>query len=187
MLRLLLLLLILLPFTSTPQNLVVNPGFEVLKPKATHRACVYTSQETQFTENVQGWNTFLGSTPDFIIIPDDSTDCIYPRPYQGNKMAGIILYHPSADSGYDYDYHEFIQGSLKSPLVPGQHYRIEIWIQQGNKTAIDHLNSLFSKKALVHPGACNNLGIMFQTRAENPKMSFRKIIKDFNLKATYQF
>lgn len=180
---------LLLPLISNllmSQNLVQNPDFEQVK-KQDYPACRYIKSAKQFNNAVAYWNTFNLITPDFIKVDLEDSTCIYPKPHSGHHMVGIINYHPGADSGYDFDYHEFIQGRLKAPLKPGQTYEIEIWIQQTNQTAVDHLNSVFSSNAKVIPGASNNLGIRFEMDAESPTVIFRNVIRDFGIKPHVNF
>ncbi|MFQ5447331.1 MAG: OmpA family protein [Saprospiraceae bacterium] len=158
------------------QNLVVNPGFE--ETNDTIPFCKYMKKGPDFNRIMKGWNTFTGLTPDLVFFPSgDSMACIYPPPRSGNTMVGIILYHPELDTGYDYDYHEFIQGTLKNSLVPGQQYQIEFYIQQDNSVAIDHLKQVYSKRVSIFPTACNNLGFYFLTEKLDEKTQMDRLLR----------
>lgn len=108
--RILLLLACWLPLILTAQNLVLNPGFETLKPNSSIKPCQYVRAGKAFTNAVQDWSAFNNYTPDIVIWHDSLRNCPYPQPHGGHNMAGIIAYHPNADSGYEHDYHELIQG-----------------------------------------------------------------------------
>lgn len=145
------------------QNLVLNPGFEEANPVSKFPNCAYTQNDKQFNAAVKDWNTFMALTPDVIIMDDDDTDCFYPKPHSGNRMAGIITYHPGLDTGYDFDLHEYIQGKLKAPLHVGKTFEVEFYISQGDSTAINHLNAVYGRKVEIIPCSANNLGFYFLT------------------------
>ncbi len=166
------------------QNLVMNPGFEDLMPIQGTKVpeCRYTKLAKDFTETVKSWNTFKGLTPDVILYPDTLTDCIYPRPRTGQGMAGLILYHPSEDTGYAADYHEMIQGKFKVPLVKGQRYELSLWVLQNNEVAINHLRSIYNPKANIFPVACNNLGVLFLKNPFGDNEIIQNSINQFDIK-----
>lgn len=156
-------ILILLPLLLSSQNMVLNPGFEETNPDNKFPACAYTRYDKQFNAAVKDWYTFMALTPDVIIMDEEETDCFYPKPHSGNRMAGIITYHPGLDTGYSFDFHEYIQGKLKGALQVGETYHIEFYINQGDSTAIHHLNSIYSRSSEIIPCSANNLGFYFVT------------------------
>jgi len=180
----LLVILLLSTINLSAQNLVRNGDFETLNPnKKSYAACQYTKQLASFNRSVGHWNSFVGMTPDYIVMPSDtSIRCMYPKPHSGNKMLGIINYHPAEDSGYMNDYHEMVQGKLKQPLVPGQYYLVEFWVLESNRIAINHLQTVFNRKANIIPGASNNLGVWFTTSAEYPEINMQNFINTFEIK-----
>ncbi|NUN99659.1 MAG: OmpA family protein [Saprospiraceae bacterium] len=180
--RILLLLACWLPLILTAQNLVLNPGFETLKPNSSIKPCQYVRAGKAFTNAVQDWSAFNNYTPDIVIWHDSLRNCPYPQPHGGHNMAGIIAYHPNADSGYEHDYHELIQGKLKEPLKPGVTYRISCWVQQNDSTAIKHLEAVFGRSASIIPVSCNNLGVWFTEGPIIPTEDFNKTIRDFGVK-----
>ena len=169
--------------TTLSQNLVINPGFEInhsdfLKPKD----CKYTSNPSFFNKTTKGWNTFNRYTPDIILRPASLEKCIYPTPKSGQRMLGLILYHPAEDLDYERDYHEIVQGTLKSPLIPGKTYQISLWIYHDNQIAIDHLKSVYNRKTPVYPVSCNNLGFLFSELRADEAEDIDQSIEFFELK-----
>lgn len=68
-------------------------------------------------------------------------------PHTGQRMAGIITYHPSADSGYPYDYHEHIRGEFRRPLEVGKTYTFELWLYSDDTLPARHLMRVLGEKA----------------------------------------
>ncbi|KAA3640304.1 MAG: OmpA family protein [Bacteroidetes bacterium] len=169
------------------QNLVVNPGFEDLAPTAVTTSCKYTKYPQDFTATALHWNTFRGLTPDIVSFPDTLQDCIYPRPKTGEKMIGLILYHPAEDTGYPTDYHEIIQGKLKEPLQVGETYEFSLWILKDNLVAVNHLQSVYNRDANVYPVACNNLGVAFVKMPYGENENIQQSIKQFGLRPQLVF
>lgn len=169
------------------QNLVVNPGFEDLDPTAATALCRYTKYPQDFTAAALHWNTFRGLTPDIVSYPDSLQDCNYPRPKSGEKMIGLILYHPADDTGYSTDYHEIIQGKLKKPLQVGETYEFSLWILQDNLVAVNHLQSVYNRDANVYPVACNNLGVAFVKMPYGENENIQQSIKQFGLRPQLVF
>jgi len=169
---------------SQAQNLVLNPGFEDLTPFEGTKVpeCRYTKFAKDFTGTVKSWNTFKGLTPDVILYPDTLADCIYPRPRTGHGMTGLILYHPSEDTGHASDYHEMIQGKFKVPLVKGQRYELSLWVMQNNEVAINHLRSIYNPKANIFPVSCNNLGVLFLKNPFGDNEIIQQSVSQFNIK-----
>lgn len=157
------------------QNLVVNPGFEELEKNAGDVApCRHMQYGKQFTEAVRGWSSFKDRTPDLIRYDSTLTDCPYPAPKGGNRYAGIITFLPRKDTGYEFDYHEYIQGALTQPLVPGRRYRVSFWVHQSDSVAKAHLRSVYGDKVVVYPLATNNLGVCLLRDPISPNMGFQQ-------------
>ncbi|MCB0522012.1 MAG: OmpA family protein [Lewinellaceae bacterium] len=184
-------ILLLLPWFFYPMlaaqegNLVLNPGFESMKPGSNFPICSYSPNSDVFNQSVAEWNTFGGMTPDLIIWQADAYgDCFFPTPHSGEKAIGFINYLPASDLGKFYDFHECVQGKLRFPLVPGQAYKVGFYIQQSNSTATHHLSMLYGEKQTIIPTASGNLGILFsynptsyiESGEMNPQILFKEPI-----------
>ena len=147
---------------SQNKNLVLNPSFEKTKPGSNYPSCAYAPNNLNFDNTVSNWNTWAGMTPDYIIWqPDEYGDCFFPRPHTGKHAVGIINYLPAVDLGKRYDFHEYINGQLRFPLAPGRAYKVELYIQQADSVAIDHLQVIYGEKQDIKTLASGNLGICF--------------------------
>ena len=76
-----------LPLFAAAQDgtLVLNPGFEKLKPNGNQPICAYGQNAEHFENTLQNWTTFGGMTPDLIIWkPDAYGDCFFPKPHGGD-------------------------------------------------------------------------------------------------------
>lgn len=149
---------------QAPTNLVVNPGFEELLPASDFGPCEYNKSAVRFGKAVENWTTFDGLTPDLIIWKEG---CPYPKPHGGNQMVGLITYHPGVDIGRRYDFHEFVQGKLAAPMVPGTTYVLEFYVHQNDQIAADHLQSVYGRKQEIMPTAAGNIGV-YLTRTMIP-------------------
>lgn len=172
------LLFICLPWRllSQPENLVLNPGFEIEKSGSRYPACSYAANQQMFDEALEGWQTYGGMTPDYVIWEgNEFGDCFFPKPHSGNRAVGFISYLPAVDLGRIYDYHEYIRGQLRFPLEPGKPYRVEWFIQQADAIAVDHLQILYGEKQDIIPVSAGNLGICFLYNDPRwlPKESFK--------------
>ena len=143
---------------AQPTNLVLNPGFEETTRLNSFKPCEYNKSGPRFTRSLAHWKTFLGLTPDLIFW---EKGCRYPKPHGGDKMAGIITYHPYMDARGKMDFHEFIAGELKEPLKKGQTYTVEFFVQQDDSVAIHHLLGVYGRKAEILPTAAGNIGVYF--------------------------
>lgn len=182
------LLLLIMPILLLSQNLVVNPSFEELKPKAISVPCSYTKQPESFGA-LNGWSTVAGSTPDILLRPDSLQNCYFPKPQNGKMSVGFINYLPQFDAGYSSDYHEYLQGMLTEPLKPGEKYKIQFWIYHNDSMAIKHVKWLYKTGTPeVLPLATNNIGFYFMERAipvtrvlqllnDEPQFNVEEIIK----------
>lgn len=160
----LLLALLLFPLLALPQerNLVFNPSFEQLLPEAPLKPCSYIQNGYSFDKSVANWTTYRTMTPDLIDWkPDVYGDCFFPKPHGGDRAVGIITYLPRFDTGRNDDFHELIFGQLKMPLVYGKKYRIEMYVNQSDATALHHMQNIYGEKRDIRPTAAGNLGVLF--------------------------
>lgn len=149
---------------AQPTNLVLNPSFEDFKPGKTYPNCAYGTDERVFSATLQHWSSFMDCTPDLIVwAPSATGDCHFPKPHTGDKAVGILTYLPALDMSRTLDFHEFIQGKLKEPLVKGKEYTFAFYIQQGNAAGERHIRNLNSsvKTLDVIPLAAGSLGVWF--------------------------
>lgn len=145
---------VLLPLFAAAQdgNLVLNPGFEKLKPNGSAPICSYGKNAEHFEGSVQNWTTFGGMTPDLVIWkPDAYGDCFFPKPHGGGNAVGIITY----------GFREMVQGQLRAPLTPGKKYWIELYVNLSEATALHHYQSVYGEKRDIRPTVAGNLGFYF--------------------------
>lgn len=141
-------------------NLAKNGSFEEVS-SPTFKPCEYNKSDKRFNLASSHWNTFSGLTPDLIVWEEG---CRYPKPHHGEKMIGIITFHPKLDTGWEHDFHEFVQGELTAPLEKGLTYTVEFWVHQNDSIAEHHLLSVYGRKAEIIPTAAGNLGVYFAPR-----------------------
>ncbi|MCF8248242.1 MAG: OmpA family protein [Saprospiraceae bacterium] len=155
---------LLLPLFTVAQdgNLVLNPGFEKLLPNAPFKPCSYIQNGESFDKSVANWTTYRTMTPDLIDWQSDAYgECFFPKPHSGDRAVGIITYHPRFDTGRYDDFHELVQGELRAPLTVGKKYRVELYVNQSDATALNHLMMLYGEKRDIRPTAAGNLGVLF--------------------------
>ncbi len=181
--------LLLFASLGTAQNLVVNGGFERQSPpeagiwQAPPLPCQFSSQSALVNTNALGWRTFDSHTPD-LLLWDSTVNCpVFPRPRRGNRMVGLIMYHPFQDGQFAFDYHELIQGTLSKPLEKGKTYTVSFWVYTNDSLGVQHLTKVFGrgpfarvkderlKSGGFRPIVCGNFGFYFsnnkiQTREE---------------------
>lgn len=146
--------LLLIPFFVHAQdgNLVLNPGFEKLKPNVSPPICAYGKNAENFESILQYWTTFGGMTPDLVFWKSDAYgDCFLPKPHGGDNAVGIITY----------GVRELVQGQLRAPLAVGKKYQIELFVNLSEATAVHHYHSIYGEKRDVRPTAAGNLGVYF--------------------------
>lgn len=182
------LVLICLPILAWSQNLVVNPSFEEVNPRANLRTCSYTKLPEAFAV-LKGWSTVLRSTPDVVLRPDSLTDCYFPKPHSGEKLIGFINYLQQFGVGDAPGYHEYLQGTLTEPLKSGEKYKIQFWLYHTDSLAIQHVQWLYGKQTPdVLPLATNNIGIYFLERSVPVTREFSLLDDEphFNIKEIIQ-
>lgn len=170
------------------QNLVLNPGFEQFEKQTPPvRPCQHMRLGDDFTRTVAHWSSFSDRTPDLIRWDSTLQNCPYPPPREGRHYAGIITYLPQKDSGYDFDYHEYIQGAFSQPLTPDKHYRITFWMYQSDSVAHHHIRSVYGPRKKIYSVAAANLGICLLKDPIVPTLSVAdNLAYDITLKPTFE-
>lgn len=184
---LLLLTLFISAFQSivTAQNLVTNGGFERQLPKQAGvwqtppSACQFASASDIVNSSAEAWKTFEVQTPD-LLVWDSIAGCpAFPKPHKGNRMMGLIMYHPFQDGQFAFDYHELIQGTLAKPLEKGKTYRISFWVYTNDSLGTLHLNQVYGRSSKIRPTFCGNFGFYFSDARINTKENFMLSQLDF--------
>jgi len=149
------------------QNLVVNGGFERQAPKqagiwqASPKPCQFAGASDIVNTSAQGWRTFEVQTPD-LLQWDSVAGCpTFPKPHKGQRMMGLIMYHPFQDGQFSFDYHELIQGTLAKPLEKGKTYRLGFWVYTNDSLGSQHLNKVYGRMTGLRPTFCGNFGFYF--------------------------
>jgi OmpA-OmpF porin, OOP family len=155
------------------QNLVKNSSFENLNALYKPTACRY-SGPSEFNRALENWSCSEMLTADILTFSSSGSKCFPVAPRTGQRMAGIIAYHPSFDSGYSYDYHEHLQGELSQRLSIGKIYTFEFWIYTDDTLAARHLReTLGDKSKTIISVFCNNIGVQFRTSPLSKNQSWR--------------
>ncbi|MBE2206542.1 MAG: OmpA family protein [Saprospiraceae bacterium] len=182
-------LLLWLPVFAPAQNknLVLNPGFEELKgPHQSVTPCRFMKYGKDFNNVAKNWTSVSDRTPDLIHYDTTAGPCIYPPPHSGNRYVGLITFLPRQDCGYTDDYHEFIEGKLAQPLVPGMRYKVSFWINQSDSVSKAHLRSVYGDKVVVYPVAANNIGIALQSAPLNVSAGFSEQKEWINMEPAFE-
>ncbi len=129
------------------ENMVLNPRFEEYDKCPTD----YTYMD-QSHKLIPHWTYPSFTTPDYFNkcsagqarVPDNFAG--YSQPKYGEGYMGAIL------SGTDRDFREYIQGTLKEPMVAGQVYCVSFWFKlaSGSKFAVDQLSVYFVKQKVAN-------------------------------------
>ena len=167
-------LLFLFSYTSFSQNYVINGSFERTPAiaKGVAPACAFSGNPDMLNNYAQGWQTFVNMTPD-LLVTDSALRCtMMPMPRSGNRMVGLIMYHPSSDSPNAYDYHELIQGSLAKPLEKGKTYRIRFRTLADDSLGLHHLTGVYGTIKNIRPVQCGNFGFYFSKDKININENF---------------
>lgn len=178
-------LFLLLAHLATAQNYVVNGSFEREAPrkagvwKVPVEPCQFSKASVFFTTNAQGWTTFDLMTPD-LLIADSIKGCpALPAPAKGQRMVGLIMYHPFQDGQFAFDYHELIQGTLGKPMEKGQTYRVSFWTRSDDSLGVRHLRKVFGRPTDILPVHCGNFGFYFSAGAITSRENFMESQLDF--------
>jgi len=184
---------ILLPVSLAAQNFIVNGGFERQTPRQSDRMqapiapCQFASNPNRLNDNAIGWTTFDVMTPDLLLWDTVAACPALPRPHRGNRMVGLIMYHPFQDGKFTFDYHELIQGRLAKPLEPGKTYRVSFWTRTNDSLGVQHLREVFGRVTNVRSVKCGNFGFYFSNGKINPKENFMLSQLDFSLRPQVNF
>jgi outer membrane protein OmpA-like peptidoglycan-associated protein len=170
------------------QNLIINGGFERQSPKkagvwqATPKTCQFSGGSDILNTSADGWMTFEVQTPDLLQY-DSTAGCPgFPKPRKGERMVGLIMYHPFQDGQFAFDYHELIQGSLSKPLEKGKTYRFSFWVYSTDSLGIKHLNQVYGRSSKVSSVYCSNFGVAFSEARITVKENFMVSQLDFPVK-----
>lgn len=171
------------------QNLVMNGGFERQTPKSEAgwwqtppEPCAFSKASNIFNTSAKGWRTFDIQTPD-LLHWDSTGGCpAFPKPRRGVRMAGLILFHPSEDGKFSFDYHEFIQGSLTRPLEKGKTYRLSFWVYSNDSLGIQHLHTVYGRSPNIRQVFCANFGFFFSDGPIQTPENFMQSQLDFPVK-----
>ncbi len=177
--------LLLLPYALTGQNLVLNPGFEQLRPDAVVVACQFMQYSSNFPAAAQEWTSFVGLTPDLLRGAENCPTL--PQTHGGEYCVGLIHYMPSADIGQLIDYHEVIQGRLMRPLKAGIRYRLEMWVREDSALMRQHLMQVYGPKTPFVAVQAGNLGFCFMVQGLDTRREFPWLVKKQNLKPQVTF
>lgn len=139
-----------------------------------------------FNNVAKNWTSVSDRTPDLIHYDTTAGPCIYPPPHSGNRYVGLITFLPRQDCGYTDDYHEFIEGKLAQPLVPGMRYKVSFWINQSDSVSKAHLRSVYGDKVVVYPVAANNIGIALQSAPLNVSAGFSEQKEWINMEPAFE-
>lgn len=191
---------LLLSQLCTAQNLVINGGFERQSPpeagtwQVPPRMCAYSSQSAILNTSALAWRTFDEQTPD-LLEWDSTGGCpMFPKPRKGNRMVGLVMYHPFQDGQFAFDYHELIQGTLAKPMEKGKTYSVSFWVYTNDSLGVQHLEAVFGKSKYVRvknpdktiggfrPIMCGNFGFYFSNNKIQSRELFMQSQIDFPVK-----
>jgi hypothetical protein len=157
------------------QNLVENPDFENygIMP------CGWTGSPVDFANSTNGWTSASQATPDMfstLINPNctnflphstDPSSNGWQAPHSGDIFGGFYTFVTASQN-----YREYIQGHLLQPLVPGESYKVSMYVSLSD-------NSQF---------ATDNMGIGFSIAQSSyafiteigtaPEINFTNLISD---------
>lgn len=144
--------LLLIFSTGNAQNLVLNPSFETVN--TANLQCSWYTSQGQFNNAISNWTCPTGGSTD-IYHTSLATSCFCSpqstngsavgtqNPRTGNAYVNLVTY----GNGGCTPYREYVQGTLSSPLVVGQTYKVEMYV-----TLADYSNK-----------GTNNIGVKFTT------------------------
>jgi OmpA-OmpF porin, OOP family len=155
------------------QNLVLNYSFEKNIPnKLLDKICQFTGNPKPFNDGVTNWSTFEDCTPDLFVYDSTKTACLpLPKPRSGNRMLGLILYHPKFGVEYNASYHEFVQGKLAKPMQIGKNYRISFWVYNNDALGIEHLKYAYGTNS-KGKSVCNNNFAFYFSKESSGKTEY---------------
>jgi OmpA-OmpF porin, OOP family len=160
----------------TAQNLVKNPSFENLTNQV--KPCSYSFGD-EFNNSVKDWKSSKYVTTDILYFDSLQAGKCLPKPRSGNMIAGFIAYHPHQDSGYPYDYHEFLQGELQKPLQIGKEYTFEYWLYTDDFLGENHFRQVLGDKSKsIISLFCNNIGVKFLPNSIDVNQNWRAALAE---------
>lgn len=186
------------------QNFVVNGSFERQTPRqagvlqTTPKPCQFARSSHVVNTSVLGWRTFDTHTPDLLIWDTLASCPTFPKPRTGNRMMGLIMYHPFQDGQFAFDYHELTQGTLAKPLEKGKTYRISFWTYTNDSLGPQHLTQVFGKTPTeqqakgIRTGGfrsvfCGNFGFHFSENKIQTREEFMQSQVDFPVQPQVNF
>lgn len=164
--------------STQAQNLVLNPSFEDTQRDALIGPCEFLQHASFFGATVRVWTSFTGMTPDLLTRVENCPwlDSVHT----GERCLGIVTYLPASDLNEREDFHEQVVGRLKSPLIPGQRYRVSCWVREDSTIITNHLKRVYTDKTPVTPVKAGNLGFYFYREKpwtdRKPQVNFSQII-----------
>ncbi|MFN0036782.1 MAG: OmpA family protein [Saprospiraceae bacterium] len=170
---------------SVAQNLVVNGGFERQPARRAGvwqvppKPCQFAGTSDIVNTSSEGWQTFDVQTPDLLVWDSVSRCPTFPKPHKGQRMMGLIMYHPFQDGQFAFDYHELIQGTLAKPLEKGKTYRLSFWAYTNDSLGSQHLNKVYGRTTGIRPTLCGNFGFYFSDSKINTRENFMTSQLDF--------
>ena len=153
------------------QNLVPNPSFESYQ----QIPCSWNTVASEFSQYTDAWYIPANTSTDIHnthaspgcwanpLTVSDGSDCRLgtQQPHSGDVMAGIYTIVSS------HVWHEYLQVKLTKPLIPGQHYCVEMWVSAADNVALvsNNIGMYFSVDPIR--GEDQITGVMPQINAEN--------------------
>ncbi len=138
--------LLQLSLVAQDKNLVLNPGFEI------YEKCPIGPTSMDYSHKlIPDWNYPTIGTPDYfnrcssseVRVPNNFAGV--SDPHSGNAYMGAIL------TGTEYNYREYFQGTLKTPMVKGRKYCVQFYYRLASfsKFAVDQMSVYFSETLLI--------------------------------------
>jgi OmpA-OmpF porin, OOP family len=130
------------------ENIVPNPGFE----QYSNPPLGWYYKGEHFTETMKFWSSPTGASPDAyspkVLVPASWAEKDFGKmvPHSGTSMVGITAYGCSNGKPHC---REYLQVLLNEPLVVGQMYSVEFWVNHLPRSLqINRLGAYFSTKRL---------------------------------------
>ena len=138
------------------QNLVTNPGFELLNNCPTGRSQIEVSPNYDYFPTALDWISPINTTPDYFSKcgTDSSIKIPYLRydgfhePRNGQACAGIAVFSGAPKNIYSDYWSEFVETRLASPLIAGHDYYVCYYVslayharQTANIIAMDRIGA----------------------------------------------
>jgi OmpA-OmpF porin, OOP family len=165
------------------QNLVLNYSFEKNIPNKTlDKTCAFTGNPNLFNAGVKDWITFEDCTPDLFVYDSSKATCMqFPKPHTGNRMLGLIMYHPKFGVEYGTSYHEFVQAKLAKPMVVGKTYRISFWVYNNDTLGMEHLKFAYGRFGIGKSLCNNNFAFYFNKESASKSEDINNSIVSYGI------